>query len=252
MVPKPLTTSTLRYLLLQARDPDDPIRGQEIECFARMLESSASRIDVVDLIRAVPTAAQLRSADVVLMGGSGDYSIAEGGPWLDAALATMRELYETGRPTFASCFGFHALARALGGEVVRDPRRAEVGTFEIQLTEAGRRDPLFGPLGARFFGQLGHQDLVTRLPPDAVLLATSQVGINQAFTFPGKPIYCTQFHPELDRPSLVARAMHYPEYVTQVAGVPLDEFAAICRDTPEANTLLLRFVRRFFNGESAR
>ena len=33
----------------------------------------------------------------------------------------------------------------------------------------------------------------------AVLLATSERSENQAFHFPGVPIYCTQFHPELDR-----------------------------------------------------
>ena len=70
------------------------------------------------------------------------------------------------KPAFASCWGFQALARALGGEVVTDLVRAEVGTFEIQLTAAGRSDPLFGPLGERFLAQLGHQDVVTRLPAD--------------------------------------------------------------------------------------
>jgi GMP synthase (glutamine-hydrolysing) len=249
MHPRP--AATLRYLLLQSRDRDDPIREQEVCCFARALECDAGRIDVVDLIHEVPAAARLRAADVVLMGGSGDYSVAAGGPWLDGALDAMHELYELAIPTFASCWGFQALARALGGEVVTDLARAEVGTFEIQLTAAGRRDPLFGPLGERFLAQLGHQDVVTRLPADAVLLATSGRGVNQAFTFPGKPIYCTQFHPELDRPSLIERAMHYPEYVTDVAGVPLDTFAQMCRDTPEANTLLLRFVGHFLNRDAA-
>jgi len=245
---EPSAISGLRYLLLQARDPDDPIREQEIDCFASALACSPSQIDVADLIHEMPTVDRLGTADAVLMGGSGDYSIAQGGPWLAGTLEVMRALYERAIPTFASCFGFHALARALGGEVVADPARAEVGTFEIQLTPAGRRDPLFGPLGERFLGQLGHQDVVARLPAEAVLLATSERGVNQAFCFPDKPIYCTQFHPELDRPSLVERAMHYPEYVTSVVGVPLEEFARICRDTPEANTLLLSFVRRFCDG----
>jgi len=241
----------LRYLLFQVRRPDDPMREQEIRCFAKSLNCTTSQIEVLDLIREVPTAGRLGGADVVLMGGSGDYSVAEGGPWLQDALDAMRQLYDTGKPTFASCWGFQALARALGGEVVTDPARAEVGTFEIRLTEAGRTDPVLGPLGERFLAQLGHQDIVTHLPPGATLLATSERGVNQAFTFPGKPIYCTQFHPELDRAALFERATHYPHYVERVVGVSLDEFAVMLHESPLASLLLGRFTNQVFASRGA-
>jgi GMP synthase (glutamine-hydrolysing) len=245
MTPKQI--NQLRFLLLQVRRPDDPMRDQEVRCFATSLKCRSEQIEVLDLIHEVPTLERLRRVDMVLMGGSGDYSVAEGGPWLDAALDAMRELYDLGKPTFASCWGFQALARALGGEVITDPQRAEVGTFEIQLTAAGRHDPVIGPLGAAFLGQLGHQDIVTRLPADATLLATSERGVNQAFTFPDKPIYCTQFHPELDRRSLLERANHYPEYVHRVCGVSLAAFASLLQESPLANRLLVRFVEHVFS-----
>lgn len=93
---------------------------------------------------------------------------------------------------------------------------------------------------------MGHQDIVTRLPDQARLLASTDRVAHQAFCCPGKPIYCTQFHPELDLRALLERVRTYPWYVERIAGMPLDEFAATCRETPDAATLLPRFVEFVF------
>ena len=45
------------------------------------------------------------------------------------------------------------MARAMGGECVNDLPNAEVGTIELQLTDAGRDDPLFGQLPPTFLAQ---------------------------------------------------------------------------------------------------
>jgi GMP synthase (glutamine-hydrolysing) len=139
------------------------------------------------------------------------------------------------------------LARALGGRCIHDPAQAELGTIELHLTAAGRIDPVFGQLPPVFAAQAGHQDHVVELPPGAVLLASSDRVENQAFTFAGKPIYCTQFHPELTRADLAERVRQYPSYVENIAGVPLDEFLRNWTgETPEANGLLRRFVEHVF------
>ena len=116
-------TAPLRFLLFQVRNPDDPMREHEVESFSRSLRCKRDHIDVFDLIGGVPSARQLDAVDVVLLGGSGDYSVAKGGPWLPEALEAMRQLHETSKPTFASCWGFQAMARAMGGEVVTDRDR---------------------------------------------------------------------------------------------------------------------------------
>ena len=105
----------------------------------------------------------------------------------------------------------------------------------LQLTDAGRDDPLFGQLPPTFAAQAGHEDHVVELPPDAVLLASSARVPEQAFRFAGQPIYCTQFHPELDRAAMMERVVAYPEYVARIARMPYDEFIHSCRETPEAN-----------------
>jgi GMP synthase (glutamine-hydrolysing) len=203
------------------------------------------------LATALP-AEKLQSADMILLGGSGHYSAADNPsepgrprPWLERALEAMREIHRIAKPTFASCWGFQAMARALGGRCVKDLPNAEVGTIELMLTEAGRADPLFGELPPLFAAQAGHEDRVVELPPDAVLLASSPRVAEQAFRFAGRPIYCTQFHPELNCAAMLERLVAYPEYVARIARVPYDHFVQNLRETPEANALLRRFVTVF-------
>ena len=81
--------------------------------------------------------------DAVFIGGSGDYSVTRESGWLDASLDLMRDLVRESKPTFASCWGFQAMAKAHDGKVETDLSRAEVGTHQLHLTEAGKKDSLF-------------------------------------------------------------------------------------------------------------
>lgn len=238
-----MKTDDLRMLLLQVRNDDDPMRVHEVGCFERCFGLGDRQIEIFDLLSGVPSAALLENADVVLLGGSGDYSVARGGPWLPAALEAMVGLYEASKPTFASCWGFQAMARAMGGEVVTDQSRAEVGVTWMELTAAGRDDPVFGPLGMRFQALSGHEDHVVELPDEAVLLASSQVSENQAFHFPGRPIYCTQFHPELDKAGLMERMRRYPLYISLAGAGSLEELDEITPETPHTEGILERFLQ---------
>ena len=222
------------------------MRHHEITCFADKLGCPEKNILVHDLISGRPPKGLMDRVDAALVGGSGDYSVVQGGDWFPCAMDFFRELYETGKPTFASCWGFQAFAKALGGEVVTDVSRAEVGTYTLKLTEAGHADPVFGPLGSTFWAQLGHQDIVDRLPEHAVGLCSTERVEHEAFVFPGKPIYGTQFHPELELPDLIKRLVTYPEYIAKVTGLSLDEFIQTCHETPETPKLLTRFVAHVF------
>ncbi|HAH48418.1 MAG TPA: aminotransferase, partial [Planctomycetaceae bacterium] len=82
------------------------------------------------------------------------------------------------------------------------------------------------------------------LPAGAELLASTERVQNQAYRFVDRPIYCTQFHPELNRDSFLGRLKSYPEYVEKIAGLSLDEFRPSIHDTPEAAALLKRFVQQ--------
>ncbi|MFV2066267.1 MAG: type 1 glutamine amidotransferase [Pirellulales bacterium] len=232
----------MHFLLLQIRNGDDPMRHHEVTCFGRAIGCPPERISVFDLLSGAPAPSVLTACDVVLLGGSGHYSAAGEGEWLERTLDVLRGIHALGLPTFASCWGFQAMARAMGGVVRHDPSLAELGTITLRLTACGEQDPLFGPLGPTFKGQAGHEDSVIELPPGAIRLASSDRVENQAYRFSDRPIYCTQFHPELRRADLLARLQAYPEYVRNLSGLPLEEFAQRCEETPEAATLLPRFV----------
>lgn len=217
--------------------------AQEVLCFARSLPCTSSNIEVFDLLSGAPSTLALKRTDVVLIGGSGEHSVVRGGPWLSRALDTMTELYAKSRPTFASCWGFQAMAQALGGTVVTDRDRAEVGTAWVELTHDGEADPVFGPLGKRFRVPIGHEDVVTQIPKSARLLASSDLVENQAFVFLDKPIYATQFHPELNRADLVARLTKYTEYLPLTGHKSIKEFEDNTPETPESESILPRFLR---------
>ena len=233
---------SLRALLLQVRNEDDPMRVNELQCFARALGIGVEQIVPIDLLTGAPTSQQLRAADIVLLGGSGHYSAAGEGEWLDRSLDVLRLLHANRQPAFASCWGFQAMARAMGGEVVNDLATAEVGTHDLNLTEAGQSDPVFGFLADQFPAQMGHEDHVSILPPTAVLLASSERNRHQAYRFDDAPIYCTQFHPELRREDLFSRVEAYPEYIERIARMPAAAFLETLRESPEAEALLPRFV----------
>lgn len=229
-----------RFLLLQARDRSDPIRRAEIDAFAWALGCEASQIAAANLVESPPAESAIAACDMVLIGGSGDYSAA-GDPaetkWLDPALAILRRLYTLRKPAFGSCWGFQAFCRAMGGSCVHARERAELGPTQMRLTAAGAADPVFGTLPRTFLAHAGHEDRVDRLPPGATLLAGSKREAHQAIRFDA-PIYATQFHPELSAETLLSRVEAYPRYVEAIAGISLAEFGARLRETPEANSLL--------------
>lgn len=221
---------------------------QEVHCFARSLRCTPSNIEVFDLLTGTPSKLTVDRADVVLLGGSGEYSVVTGGPWLARALDTMRELYRLDQPTFASCWGFQAMAMALGGQVVTDRERAEVGTAWVELTSEGEADPVFGKLAKRFQVPVGHEDVVTVLPRSAQLLASSNLVKNQAFVFPGKPIYATQFHPELNKTDLVARLKQYTGYLPLTGYKTIKEFEENTPETSESESILPLFIKEVLTG----
>ena len=183
---------------------------------------------------------------MVLIGGAGDYSVPEGGAWLEAALDAMRELDTLSKPTFASCWGFQAMAAALGGEVITDDTLAEIGTLELALTKEGMNDPLFKEIGPTFLAHVGHHDTVSQLPPGTTCLAKTDLVANHAFRVDDKPIYCTQFHSELPVRVMRERVVNYPHYVERIAGMSVQKFMDSLQETPEANGLMRRFVSHVF------
>ena len=187
--------------------------------------------------------------DALFVGGSSDATVMkpEDYPFVDSSKKLVRYTYEKSIPVFASCFGFQSLVRALGGELVYDPASTEVGTFELELTEQGKIDPLLGKLPARFDAQMGHKDRAASLADGVVHLASSRLCTFQALRIPGKPIWATQFHPELDRQTNLDR---YRQYLANYGPRSAAEQAAAeagFRESPDSSGLLTDFLDLVFS-----
>ena len=74
-------------------------------------------------------------------------SVTERAPWMLRLGDDLLRIGARGVPVLGVCFGHQLLARAAGGDVVLNPRGREIGTVRVQLTPAGRRDPLFAWVG---------------------------------------------------------------------------------------------------------
>ncbi len=233
-----------KILLLQARNPGDPARAEEVRSFAARCGVDASQITPWSLLDGPPSMAEIRFHDTLMVGGSGEYYVSKGDlPHFPLLQDRLLEVVEAGHPTFASCFGFQCLVVALGGEIVHDADNMEVGTYEITLSGDGRRDELFSHLPPTFNAQLGRKDRAAG-PWDGMLaLASSERCPVQALRIPGKPIWASQFHPELDRDTNLFRFNRYLEgYASVMDHEELQRTLETFQPSPEANRLLKRFL----------
>ena len=231
-----------RDILISLRDPSDPMALQELRCFR-----DTTGLPELEIVHASATPLGDRLLDesrVLFFGGSGAYSVLDEHVWVRNMLDFLVAVVEHKVPAWASCFGFQGLALALGGEVTRDDDRQELGAFPIDLTEAGRGDPLFGGLPGTFHAQLGHHDHVDRLPSGVTLLATGRKIRNQAFKVDDAPFWATQFHPELSKATTTERWNYYrAHYADGDRAHAIDKLMAESPETLEVQTVLRTFVR---------
>ncbi len=109
-----------------------------------------------------------------------------------------------------ACYGIGVLGGLAGGVVDRTWGEP-VGALPVRLTAEGAADPLFGVMPEVFDAFLGHKEAVTRLPADAVLLASTETCPVHAFRV-GRNVYATQFHPELDGVAICDRIDAYSSH----------------------------------------
>ncbi len=238
------TLSDIRVLLLQVRERVD-VERQERACFIERCGIEPEQLDALNLaVDPVVPQSRVDEADVVMVGGAGIYSATKDYAFTQPLLDTLLSIVQAGKPYFGACWGHQMLVRALGGSVITDESKGEVGTHEVELTDAGQADPLYADLPRRFSAHMGHMDYAVSLPAGAVELARSSVCPNQAMRLPGKPIYGTQFHSELSAKRLAERLAIYQEiYIPEH-----DEFERIQQTpkaTPDADGILRRFLEMY-------
>lgn len=138
------------------------------------------------------------SQALIFMGGP--MSANDDLPYIHEEMALIREAYAAGIPMLGICLGSQLIAKALGGNVVKNPVK-EIGWFPIEFTAAAGQDPLFSGLDQPETVFHWHGETFD-LPPDAELLASSASCRHQAFRMRDN-IYGLQFHLEVT-PAMIA------------------------------------------------
>jgi GMP synthase (glutamine-hydrolysing) len=242
----PETFDEIRVLLVQARATED-MEIQEQSCFLERSRVYRTQMKSVNVTRHRLTEALLDEADALMIGGAGEFSATKDYIWSDDIVSLIHAAAAREMPTFGSCWGHQMLARSLGGRVIHDHARAEMGCHHVHLTDEGQRDELFRNFPKTFLANMGHHDRVVDLPPGAVELASNESQPNQAFRMAGLPIYGTQFHSELDAHRERERLIRYRSfYVRELASEEaFQRIMASLADTTEVDDLLFDFLNKF-------
>jgi GMP synthase (glutamine-hydrolysing) len=226
----------MRLLVLQSRYTSDPMLDHERDCFVAATGRTRRELHFRNSVVGLPKPSEIETFDALILGGSGDFSVAERDqPFVEPMIDLLRWVIDRGFPTFGCCFGYQLLVDAMGGRIVRDPGNAELGSVEVELTDEGVADPLFGQLPRRFVAQMGHFDRATKLPRGVPNLAWSDSCPHQALRVPGAPIWATQFHPELDQQGNRDRCVAYIDGFDHIDG-----YQAL--PSPDALSILPRFL----------
>ena len=152
-------------------------RVRECRVFSEIVPSS---MPVSDMLAKRPKA-------IILSGGPSSV-YAEGAPQVDPSL------FEAGIATFGICYGFQAMARALGGEVKRTGL-SEFGQTPLRVIEP--RSTLFHGLPTEQSVWMSHGDAVWSAPTGFVVTAESDGARVAAFEDVERGLAGVQFHPEV-------------------------------------------------------
>ena len=231
----------LKIALFQLRENEET-KQIDYESYLAATGLLPEQLRAFDVVERAPTASDVYGVDAIIVGGA-KWSVWEDVPNQAALIEVLKAAREKRTPILGICFGAQLLAHAFGGEVVRDEEHAEWGTFQIETTDDAITDMLLADAPFSFPAQCAHHDRINKMPPGAMLLASSARCGVQAFVIPGTDIYGFQFHPERSKESYEKLLqMKGRDYSADQAG--LEKIYASLKETKEAATLITKFIDR--------
>ncbi|WP_147109051.1 glutamine-hydrolyzing GMP synthase [Nesterenkonia populi] len=161
--------------------------AQYAQLIARRVREARVYSEVVPHTLSAAEIIAKRPSAVILSGGPASV-YAEGAPGVD------KDLFDAGIPVMGICYGFQAMAHALGGEVARTGER-EYGKTEVRATTVPHG--LLSGTDELQTTWMSHGDAVTAAPESFEVLASSEAAPVAAFADDGRKLYGVQWHPEV-------------------------------------------------------
>src|SRR4051794_12308223 len=134
---------------------------------------------------------------LVVMGGAMGANDDATSPWLTPVKELIRLAAAGALPTLGICLGHQLAAVALGGEVRPNPAGRQFGMVEVGWEPAAHLDELFSTVATPRRAPHWNDDIVTRLPDGARLMARAPTGEVQAARH-APTVWGVQWHPEVD------------------------------------------------------
>lgn len=185
------------------------------------------------------TMPQMKDVSAVIITGS-HAMVSDREDWSRHLAYWLRNVCGASVPVLGICYGHQIIADAWDGIVNYHPSGREVGTVDIELCEAGKRDILLSCLPEKFLGHVFHAQSVIKLPPAARLLAKNAFEPHHAFVIHDN-IWGVQFHPEFNAAVMLACVEEEsPALIRE--GFNVDKLKSSLKDHSYGQCLLRRFI----------
>lgn len=154
-----------------------------------------------------------RYRGLIVLGGPMNVEDREHRTHLLTEMRAIEQMLKQDKPVLGICLGAQLLAHVLGAPVRRH-EAPEIGWHPLQLTDAGRADPVLAPLGDGAPVFQWHR-YAFEVPSGATHLARTEGCEPQAFRH-GDNAYGFQFHLEMDE-ALIERWLSNRAYLDELA-----------------------------------
>ncbi len=231
----------LLYVLGEPPDEVARAHGRYEDWFAALWRDDPVEVTVFDGARPARPPNPEQFAGAIITGSPA--SLTEPEHWMEIAVEFLRHAAWSGTPVLGVCFGHQLIGAAYGGSVVKNPKGWEMSTYAVQLSDAGRADPLFDGIEDTFHVNLSHADIIdadTMSPANGLRILACNDATDALALAAGDSIRGVQFHPEFSGDVLRG----YIEARREVLPEP-DAMAANARDTPDAIRIFQNFTRHW-------
>lgn len=243
----PVTERNIKILLIQIRK-NQRMLAPERQSFVSLSGLEEEHFTTFDIFRQPDFSPRVIDPyDAIIIGGLSDDpsdtvemppSVF---PFIESLQALMLYAIQVRKPSLLSCGGFMIASVALGSAITLDPTLAELGVYDIHLTESAHLDPLFLEFPPHFKAVSGHKKSTLKVPAGCELLAFTENCPIHAFKAKKAPFYAFQFHPEIRCEELQARVELYKDKYFE-SDEAYQAFLQLMADTSDANRIIRRFV----------